>query len=159
MLLVYRRYIIKHPALRLVPRRVRRRVFLLRALAGKCYRVLVDPRLARLALLAVGEAIRQRIWPPISRKVMALAEARAVGGSIPLEELERLWDGLESCERALCLADGLDLRQLEIVLRARKVRVLLPGAESPEQDRGTRTMHPADLVIEVGDTGPGLDDR
>lgn len=150
MLFIYRRYIAKHPLLRLLPRRIRKNVFLLRALGGKCYRLLCQPSRIVPMLHERMQAIRRWILPPFSAKALTLAKARAVG-AIPLQELERVWDAADQCRRATCIATGLELRQLELVLGARRV-IALPPFMSPQTAECNRlTDPPVELMIVVGD--------
>jgi glycosyltransferase involved in cell wall biosynthesis len=156
MLLLYRRYVLKHPLLLLLPRRIRKNAFLLRALVGRCYRLLCRPSRIGPMLHDRAQAVRRWIRPPFSAKAMTLAEARAVGGAIPLQELERVWEASDRCRRAVCVATGLELRQLEIVLGARRVAVM----PQEEADGDHRILPPVDLVIVVGtDATSGPTDR
>lgn len=160
MLLLYRRYVLKHPLLRLLARRTRKNAFLLRVFVGKCYRLLCRPSRIGPVLRDRAHAVRRWIRPRFSPKAMALAEARAVGGAIPLQELERIWEASDRCRRAVCVATGLELRQLETVLGARRVAIVPPCASTQEPDTDLRIVPPVDLVIVVGaDATSGPDDR
>src|SRR5690348_6101277 len=160
MLLLYRRYVLKHPLLRLLARRTRKNAFLLRVFVGKCYRLLCRPSRIGPSLRDRAHAVRRWIRPRFSPKAMALAEARAVGGAIPLQELEQVWEAADRCRRAVCVATGLELRQLETVLGARRVAIVPPCASPQEPDNDLRIIPPVDLVIVVGaDATSGPDDR
>lgn len=96
-----------------------------------------------------AHAVRRWIRPPFSARATTLAPARAVGGAIPLHELERMWEASDRCHRAVCLATGLELRRLEIALGARRVTVAPPQMA----DSDSRTIRPIDLTIVVGADG------
>jgi glycosyltransferase involved in cell wall biosynthesis len=101
-------------------------------------------------LQSKAQAVRRRIWPPFSAKAVSLAEARAVGGAIALHELERVWDASDRCRRAVCIAEGLELRQLEVVLGARRVIIVPRGVAQQALDGDLQSIPSVDLVIVVG---------
>jgi hypothetical protein len=92
------------------------------------------------------------IWPPpFSPKTVALADARATGGAISLQELEVVWEAAGRCRRALCIAEGAELEQLRIMLRARRVEVdaLQPKAAGRSEQR--LPARKFGLIVAVGD--------
>jgi hypothetical protein len=95
--------------------------------------------------------VSRLIWPPaFSRKAVALANARARGGAISLQELDLLWEAAARCWRVLCIAEGPELEQLRILLRARRVKV--DALPPPSGGRSERRL-PArkfDLIVTVG---------
>jgi glycosyltransferase involved in cell wall biosynthesis len=95
--------------------------------------------------------VSRLIWPPaFSRKAVALANARARGGAISLQELDLLWEAAARCRRVLSIAEGAELEQLRILLQARRVKV--DALPPPWGGRSERRL-PArkfDLIVAVG---------
>jgi glycosyltransferase involved in cell wall biosynthesis len=79
---------------------------------------------------------------------VALANARARGGAISLQELDLLWEAAARCRRVLCIAEGRELEQLRILLQARRVKVdALPTSGGSERRLPARKF---DLIVAVG---------
>jgi glycosyltransferase involved in cell wall biosynthesis len=108
-------------------------------------------RLARLARFCF-RPVSRLIWPPpFSAKAVAFAEARATGGAISLQELEDLWETAARCRRVLCIAEGPELAQLRIVLRARRVKLdALPPQTAGRSDHRLPARK-FDLIVAVGE--------
>jgi glycosyltransferase involved in cell wall biosynthesis len=105
--------------------------------------------------------VSQWIWPPpFSAKAVALADARAIGGAILLQDLEVLWEAAARCRRALCIAEGAELEQMRIVLSARRVKVETWKPLAAGQSK--QLLHPRrfGLVVAIADGGtPGYIER
>lgn len=74
------------------------------------------------ALPTLRQKIRSRFRPLSARRLQSIMEARAVGGSVTTAEFERIWSLKRRGARALVIAEGLELEQIEIVLRAAAVK-------------------------------------
>jgi glycosyltransferase involved in cell wall biosynthesis len=107
--------------------------------------------LARVAQFCFRPVARL-IWPPpFTRKAVAFADARITGGAISLQEMEILWEAAARCRRALCIAEGAELEQLRIVLRARRVKIdTLPPRAAGRSDQRLPTRK-FGLIVAVGD--------
>jgi glycosyltransferase involved in cell wall biosynthesis len=107
--------------------------------------------LARVAQFCFRPVARL-IWPPpFTRKAVAFADARITGGAISLQEMEILWEAAARCRRALCIAEGAELEQLRIVLRARRVKIdTLPPCAAGRSDQRLPTRK-FGLIVAVGD--------
>src|SRR5712671_1848585 len=107
--------------------------------------------LARVAQFCFRPVARL-IWPPpFTRKASAFADTRTTGGAISLQEMEILWEAAARCRRVLCIAEGAELEQLRIVLRARRVKIdTLPPRTAGRIDHRL-SARKFGLIVAVGD--------
>src|SRR5467141_4065989 len=70
------------------------------------------------ALPTLQQKIRERFRPLSVRRLQSIMEARAIGGSVAASELERIWGLAKRGTRVLVVAEGPELEQLEIILKA-----------------------------------------
>jgi glycosyltransferase involved in cell wall biosynthesis len=96
---------------------------------------------------ALFTALHEWIWPRIDRHTRAIMEARAVGTTVAVEDLDRVWRGGRAAKRALCVGGVADVDQLEVVLRCSGIRSVTKCLT----DAGSRAVIPNlrgyDLIV------------
>ena len=74
------------------------------------------------ALPTLHQKILEKFRPLSVRRLQSIMAARAIGGSVAVSELERIWELAKRGTRVLVVAEGPELDQIAIVLDAIRVR-------------------------------------
>lgn len=64
------------------------------------------------------QKFRQKFKPKSLRRLHSIMAARSIGGSVSTSELEQIWSLARRGARVLVVADGPELEQIEIILKA-----------------------------------------
>jgi len=85
----------------------------------------------------------------IDPKLQAVMDARQIGGSLAIADLEQVWEAAGRARRVLCIGDAPELDQVEIVLRAANPSAAVTLSLTKDLNAGK-----FDLIVEVARVAP-----
>ncbi len=96
-------------------------------------------------LLSILTTSHWRVEPSV--KLQAVMAARGLGGCIGTFDLARSWDFCRRGRRTLCFAGPLELKQIETILRAKRVRRIVRCTSAAEARELTARLDRFDRVV------------